>query len=122
VSDKLLKPFNLLKTAQALLCLDAAIWLILGVASLLRIANNPSASRMVLLIVAVLMFGNVTAMLLAALGLSTRRKLLYLFALAVLGVNILLTFTDQFGFLDFATLLLDLLIVGMLIAAHKQFQ
>jgi hypothetical protein len=53
--------------------------------------------------------------------LPKRRLLFYLFALAVLAVNVLLTFTDQVGALDWITLVIDLVLLGILIVARKQF-
>jgi len=43
-------------------------------------------------------------------------------ALAVLLVNIVLTFTDQFGLFDLLTLLLDLIILALLLAGRQFLQ
>ena len=111
-----------MKAAQALFYFNTAIWLIFGIASLVKLAESSSGQPVILWVVGVLMFGNAAAMLLAGLGLGARRRLYYYFALAVLGVNILLTFTDQFGILDFATLVIDVVLFGLLIATRGLYQ
>lgn len=73
------------------------------------------------LVIALLMLGNAGAFLLAGLGLSKPRRLTWLFALAVLAVNLVLTFTDQVGALDLITAAIDLVILGLLITIRKQF-
>lgn len=114
--------FKALQIARMLFFINAIIWLVIGVNSLLRISGNNSAPRITLVMVAVLMFGNVGAMILSGLGLFMHTKLAYFFALVVLGVNIILTFTDQFGFLDLATLSVDLVILVLMIAGWKELK
>jgi hypothetical protein len=41
-------------------------------------------------------------------------------AILVLAINIVLSITDEFGLLDLAIMLIDLLILGFLIAGKKQ--
>ena len=67
------------------------------------------------------MFGNAGAMLLAGLGLGLRRLLPWLFAMAVLLVNILLTFTDQVGILDWVTFAIDIVLVMLLFANRSRY-
>ncbi|MCC6188879.1 MAG: hypothetical protein IT318_07580 [Anaerolineales bacterium] len=57
------------RAAQALFCLNAIIRLILGIASLLRLAGSQG---ILAVIIAMLMFGNAAAMLVGGLGLGTR--------------------------------------------------
>ena len=106
--------------ARGLFFLNAAIWLVLGIVSLVRLGGN-EGGVMVALVVAVLMFGNAGAMALSGALLGKRRLLFYLFALAVLAVNIVLTFTDQVGALDWITFAVDLVLVGILIMGRRQF-
>jgi hypothetical protein len=113
------KNFRLVKTAQALFYLNAVIWLVIGVVSLVRMANDSPDHRVTAAIVAVLMFGNAAAMLISGLGLGTRNKWLYFLAVAVIVVNIILTVTDQFGLLDFITLVIDVVLLGLLIVIRR---
>jgi hypothetical protein len=112
---------NPIKTAQALFFLNAAIWLLLGVISLVRMASSGSVQVITALVIAVLMFGNAGAMLVSGIGLSKQQRLVYFFAIAVLVVNIILTITDQFGVVDLITLILDLFLLGLLVATRSQY-
>lgn len=108
------------RAAQALFFVNAAIWLILGVATLVRMSVG--LDRASALIVATLMAANAGAMLVAGIGVRRRRRLFYFFALAVLAVNIVLTVTDEFGLLDLATLLIDLVLLGLLIVTRSEYR
>ena len=120
-----MKPFagnpNSVKAAQILFILNAIIWLLFGIVSLVQITTNGSEQQIVALVIAILMFGNVGAMLLAGIGLGTRRRLFFYFGIVVLAVNIILTFTDQFGVFDCVTLVLDVILLGLLIATRSQY-
>ena len=107
------------RVAQILFFLDAAIWIALGITSLLNVARG-STSIMTAIVIGVLMFGNAGAMVLSGFGLGKWRGFYYL-ALAVLLVNIVLTFTDQVGSLDILTFLLDLALLVLLIATGKHY-
>ena len=109
-----------MRWAQGLFFLNAAIWLVFGIVSVLRLGGN-EGQGVTALVVAILMFGNAGAMALSGALLGKRRMLFYLFALAVLAVNVLLTFTDQVGAFDWITLAIDLVLLGILIGARKQF-
>lgn len=113
--------WNPVRAVQVLLILNTAVWLTFGIISLLRLSLQNPEQIGVLSIVAVLMFGNVAALLLAAWLLSWQPKWGFYVALAVLLVNIVLTFTDQFGLFDLLTLLLDLTILALLLAGRRQF-
>jgi hypothetical protein len=49
-----------------------------------------------------------------ALGLATRHVFFIYLAFAVIGINIILTFTDQIGLPDWITVLIDLVILNLL--------
>jgi hypothetical protein len=115
------KELKLVKAAQWLFFLNAAIWLAIGMFSLVRMAMGTTSQTVTMLVVAFLMFGNVGALLVAGFGIGRRWKIFYFFGMAVLVVNIVLTVTDQFGLLDFMTLVIDLVLFGLMIAARKAF-
>jgi len=93
--------------------LNALIWIGLGVATLARGASA-AASAGTMTVIWVLMFGNAAAFALAGWRIVHRKPMDLMLAGIVLGVNIVLTFTDQMGFLDWATLALDLLLAALL--------
>lgn len=107
------------RLARSLFYVNAATWLGLAVVSLLRLSGR-SGPALTPLIVATLMAGNAAAMALAGILLGRPRKHWYLAALALLAVNILLTFTDQFGLLDFLTLIVDLAAAGLLLSGRAR--
>ena len=113
--------FGPVKTAQAIFGLNAIIWLMFGIISLARLAGKQSNQAIILWIVAILMFANMGAMLLSAWLIGKRKMIFYLIALAVLLINIILTFTDQFGLFDLLTLLIDLVLLGILLVKRKLF-
>lgn len=110
-----------LQFAQLLFGLNAGIWLLFGIIFLLRQTGNGSAQQTVFFVIALLMFANGGAMLVSARLLAMRRRIFFFFAIALLLVNIILTFTDQFGVFDLLTLLLDLLLLGILLARRSHF-
>ena len=109
------------RVAQALFFTNAAIWLVFGVVSLIRMGSGNPDFMITALIIAVLMFGNVGAMLVCGIGIRTRRRLFYYLAIVVLAINIVLTFTDQVGAFDVITVVVDLLLLGLLIATRKLY-
>ena len=113
------KIIELKKVAQALFMLNVVIWVILGILSLARITKSP-VGTITRWVIGILMFGNAGAMLLSAIGIGRGGRAFYYFALAVLAVNIVLTFTDQFGVYDLLTLIIDVILLGLLIADRKR--
>ena len=116
-----LQTLNPIKTAQALFLLNAVIWLVLAAVTLIRLSDGGAERAMTMLVVAVMMFGNVAAMLICGWGIGRGQKGFYYLAFAVVIVNIVLTFTDQFGLLDLITVIVDFVLLGFLIAARKRF-
>lgn len=107
--------------AQSLFFLNACIWLIFAVNSILRLESISNTPIIVLWVVILLMFANAGAMFVTGLWLGRQSKWAYFLALAVLSVNILLTFSDQVGFYDIVTVLLDLVILGLLLYDRKSY-
>ncbi len=105
--------------AQVLFFLNAAIWvffLFLFLSDQVT-PGDPISSWLV----PILMVGNAIAMLVCGLGLRKRTRFFYYLAVLVIGINILLTFTDQVGLFDYLTLLIDLVILVLLVASRSGF-
>lgn len=111
---------NPLLLTQRLFYLNAAVWVLLGILTLWRMRAGGSFDAIGAIMIGMLMFGNAFILLLAGVGLGERTRLTYVFAVLILVVNILLTFTDQVGWLDLLTLLLDLVILAMLVVYRRQ--
>lgn len=60
-------------------------------------------------------------MIFSGWGIGRTQKGLYFLAIAVLIVNIILTITDEFGILDLVTLIIDLVLLGILLAIRNQY-
>jgi hypothetical protein len=113
------RPINCLKIVQVGFFLNAIVWTILGVYTLWRTSGKPDSSMM-MLVIAIMMFGNVGAFIFCGLTISRKSRIIYMIAILVLAINIVLSITDEFGLLDLAIMLIDLLILGFLIAGKKQ--
>lgn len=105
--------------AEFLFYLNTAIWIFFGVASLIGMTGT-GPGRTATVVVAILMFGNAAAMLVAGIGLRIRHRWSLYFGVLVLATNILLTFTDQIGFWDLITSMIDLILLVFLVYSRKQ--
>ncbi len=111
---------NPLLVTQRLFYLNAAVWVLLGILTLWSMNASGSIDAIGAIMIGMLMFGNAFILALAGVGLAERTRLTYLFAVLILVVNILLTFTDQVGWLVELTLLLDLAILALLVIYRRQ--
>ncbi|MBI9044991.1 MAG: hypothetical protein JEZ06_10925 [Anaerolineaceae bacterium] len=68
-------PSNPINIAQALFYLNAVIWLLFGVTSLMWLSNSDPGQLIVFATVAIMMFGNAAAMLVSGWMLQKRIKL-----------------------------------------------
>ena len=78
-------------------------------------------NRLSAVIVAIFMLGNAVAMFISGLLIYRRIKWGYYFSVAVVALNIILTFTDQFGIADFLTLLVDIVLLMILISLSNLY-
>jgi hypothetical protein len=101
--------------------LIGGIWIVFGVAALLGTVGGALGPSIVAWIVAGLMFANAGALIWIGWRLEEGDRRTYILGIAVLAVNILLTVTDEFGFFDLITLLIDLTLLTLLIANRSKF-
>jgi len=111
---------NSVIVARALFLLNAAIWVLFGVVSLIRMSNSAAGSAS-MWIVAILMFANACVMLWVGGGLGKQQRRFYYLALVVLAVNIILTVTDQFGLFDLIILVFDAVLFALLVATRAGY-
>ena len=107
-----------IKAAQGLFLLNMLIWLGFGTASLARLEKGGDP---VYVVIALMLLGNAVLMGVAAWLLGKHTLWGYLFALVLLGINILTTFTDQVGLPDIATVLVDIVLFLLLIFKRREF-
>ncbi len=115
-------PSKIVFSAQLLCYANTALWLLFGIASLLNLGEARGAPVYILAIVALLMLVNAAAFGLAGYGLGLGSRRAYLLALAIVALNLPLTLTDQVGLYDWITLGIDALLLGLLLAARKEFR
>jgi hypothetical protein len=117
----IMKAPNTVRASQVLFFLNAAVWLLFAIYTLARLASGATNQSITMWVVGILMIGNVGAMLLAGFWIGKPRRLFYLFAIVVLGLNIILTLTDQFGVFGFLTLVVDLVLLALMIVSRSWY-
>lgn len=112
------KEERMTRSIQGLLLLDMIVWLVLAGMTLFEQA--PAASDIVNYqqYLGLLMIGN--ALIFGIFAFYYPKPRFRMMAVVWLMVNIVLTFTDQFGLYDILTLVLDVLIVVLILIQKKE--
>lgn len=106
------------QAAEILFFVMAAIWLILAGLTLGKALHDAVFSPTAAFLVAGLMVLNASGFFFFGLNIKKRSKRTHLLAVTFLLLNIFLTITDQFGFWDMLTLLLDGVLLILVIVAR----
>ena len=117
-SDQISK---MLKLTRTLFFINAAVWLAFGVSSLLfRALDGGSLTRWV---ITIMMIANAMVMTWFGVMIVSGRNWIFFLAILYMALNVVLSITDQFGWIDALILLLNLCLLGMLfITRHKMNQ
>ncbi|MBI5841109.1 MAG: hypothetical protein HZB19_13515 [Chloroflexi bacterium] len=107
------------KVARALFFANALIWV--GFAIYIFMEMTSLGNGLPAYLVSFFMLANAGAMLGSGIMIAKRMRWAYFFGIAVLALNILLTFTDQFGVYDFITLLADIVILMILVSMSRTY-
>lgn len=99
-----------------LFMLTASLWLFFAALSLARFESSTGKW-----IVTGLMFANAALLFFVGWGVRAGKHGFYYLALAVLGINLLLTVTDQFGLFDLIYLVVAGVLFGLLIATRRYY-
>ena len=111
---------TMLKLTQALFFANAAIWFLFSAMNLFRVIEAGSALRWVLTIV---MIANAAILLWFGVEIADGRMQLFPLAIVYTALNAVLSLTDQFGWVDFLILLLNLCLLGLLfVTRHRMNQ
>ena len=102
---------SMLKTIRFLFFLNAAVWLVFGALSAFRFLDDNSLMR---LIYAVLMVANAVVMAWFGVMIPSGRNWVFFLGILYMAVNVVLSITDQFGWIDALILMLNLIILGLL--------
>jgi len=108
-----------LNLPKLLFFVNGAVWGTFGILSLLRAVEGGSALRWML---SFLMFVNTAAMIWFGVMIVTGRNWISFLAILYMAVNVVLSITDQFGWVDAMILLLNLIILGLLFLARQQMK
>ena len=110
---------KILKLTRKLLFVNAGVWLIFGVLGFSRAMTETGNLRFML---SVLMVAN--AIVMAALGvlISGGGRWVLWGAILYMVLNVVLSITDQFGWVDALILLLNLIILGLLFVVQQRFR
>ena len=98
---------------------NAVVWGVFGILSLLRAADGGSSLRWML---SILMLANAVVMGWFGVMIVTGRNWIFFLAILYMGVNVVLSITDQFGWIDALILLLNLVILGLLFVARQRMK
>ena len=112
--------FQPIRMATWLFYFNGGVWLMLAGVTLVQRFSGSNERAVGTLIAAILMIGNAIAMFAAGWGVGRHLRLAWVFGLMVLLVNIVLTFTDQVGWADWATFAVDAILVGVMMVVGRQ--
>ncbi|MBI5953607.1 MAG: hypothetical protein HY865_18285 [Chloroflexi bacterium] len=111
---------NLPTFVQYLFFFTAVVLMALGVGSMFRVGVRADMD-FIRMFYAILMLGDALAMLACGLFIKARKPAIFWAAVTLLSLNIVLTIFDQFGLVDLLFVLLNLLMLGLLIALRREF-
>jgi len=98
------------------------IWLVFGIWSITQTGGEGSSvPAAIFWIIAILMFVNALLLIWIGWGIGKGNYLYYYFGLLMLAGNIFLTFTDEFGFFDLMTLIINIALLALLIATRAKY-
>ena len=108
---------SILNLIRTLFFVNAAFWLILGMLSAFRFASDGSLVR---LVYTILMLANAIVMGWFGAMILTGRNWIFFLAILYMALNVVLSVTDQFGWIDALILLLNVVILGLLFVARQR--
>lgn len=110
----------MLKLTQALFFMNALIWFLFSVANLVRVMETGSAIRWIL---TAMMIANAVILVWFGVTIANKHAQIFFLAIVYTALNAALSITDQFGWLDFFILLLNLCLLGLLfVTRHRMNQ
>jgi len=110
---------KMLKLTQILFFLNGVVWLVFGALSAFHFAEDGSLLR---LVYALLMIANAVVMAWFGLMIVSGRNWVFFLGILYMAVNVVLSITDQFGWVDALILLLNLVILGLLFITRQRIR
>jgi hypothetical protein len=112
---------TVVRITQGLFFLNAAIWTLFGIITLLWALDGSTNPTLTVIIVGGMMFAYVAVVLFVGWGLGKQTKRFFILAVATVVVTIILTITDQFGRVDFTILVLNAGILVLLLVTRDKY-
>jgi len=107
-----------LNLTRIMFFVNAAVWLAFGIASLLsRALVDGSLARWV---ITIMMFINAVVMFWFGMKIVGGQNWIFFLAILYTALNVVLSITDQFGWIDALILLLNLCLLGLLFVARQR--
>ncbi|NTW43986.1 MAG: hypothetical protein HGB14_06025 [Anaerolineaceae bacterium] len=110
-----------LKISQMLIFLLSGFWFLAGMYTIVISGNHKSTPAWVFVLMGILMLLDAGMMLICARGLGKQSIWSYRLLIVLLGVNAVLIFADQVGFVDLLVLLLTIAPLMILIFRRSYF-
>ena len=111
---------TMLKLTQVLFFANAIVWFLFGVMGLISVIEAGSMLRWIL---AIMMMANAAVMLWFGVTIVDGQAQVFFLAILYTALNAVLSITDQFGWVDFLILLLNLCLLGLLfVTRHRMNQ
>lgn len=111
---------NTFQLTRSFLLLIVLVLVLFGIGTLLRLNANPVRAGLYS-IFAMIMFGDAATMAFCAWQLRKKTKFAFHVSAIVLGLNAILPFFDQVGWIDLFYILLNLVTLILLITSRKEF-
>jgi hypothetical protein len=89
-----------IRIGQALIYLNALIWMVAGVAIFFRPRMNLNIPSWIFIGMAILMLGYGMILIGLGIGLGTRKRFFYIAALLMIALSVILPIFDDFGLAD----------------------
>ena len=108
---------KMLKLTRIAFFINAVVWLVFGILSFIRAMKDTSDVRLIL---SWLMLANAIVMIELGVLIVHRRPWILFIAILFMALNVVLSITDQFGWIDAVILLLNLCVLTLLlVTSHR---
>ena len=110
---------SLLKLTRAMFFVNVLVWLMFGVGSLIRAVEEGSTLRWV---ITFMMIANAAVMFWFGVVIVNGQKRIFFLAFLYIALNVVLSITDQFGWVDALILSLNLILLGLLFVTRQRMK
>ena len=108
---------KMLKLTRVLFFVNAAVWLFFCALSFVRAMTDTSEIRLIL---SWLMLANTIVMIWLGVMITRGHSWIVFFGILYMALNVVLSITDQFGWIDAVILLLNLCLLGILFVTRQR--